>query len=321
MEKHGRVKSLKIDREFDQKLAKLPHGWVFYALRSETGYLYSGISARLPAKLNSLWQRTADDPLLQELFTQAHTLEYEVLPDSMSALILFKSFVMDHHPKYQHRILPWADYVYLALDSQRFPFISIQQYSNDDWLYVGPFRSRFFLVDLMDTLSRILKLPNCETGTFPCQKFDQGICRGWCLALATSRQTEMEHDLDKLDTLLKETFLHPQNGILEMVQAERDRYFDDLEFAKADLLDDEISLLSRYRDWLNFLYVAKELSFESPRVSIAQGQLIRAELKGRQYQFPLDNPSYRDNEKLALPLATVDEMKIIYDYIKERTHA
>ena len=310
-----------ITKDIVQELKGLPQGWVFYALKSDTKYLYAGIGQRVGRKLYGYWLQSREDRLLAELFEQAQTLEYREMPDSMSAFILLKSFVMDHYPIYQHRIYPWADYVYLAMDSHRFPFISIQQFSNDDWQYIGPFQSRFFLVDLLDTLSRIVKLPFCETGTFPCYKFEKEICRGWCLALSTSKETELEHDLDKLDILLKETFLRPENGILEMVQKERDSYFEALEFAKADLLDDEIALLSDYREWLKFLYAAKDLNWEEGDLRIEQGQLAQAKVNGRIYEFPIDRAEYRENEKLAIPLSITDEMKIIYDYIKERANA
>lgn len=309
-----------ITKDIVSEMKSLPKGWVFYALKSDTEYLYAGIGKGAGRKLHGYWLSSREDRLLAELFEQAQTLEYLPMPDGMSALIQLKSFAMDHHPSFQHRIYPWEGYVYLALDSHRFPFVSIQQFSNDDWEYIGPFRSRFFLVDLLDSLSRIVKLPFCETGTFPCEKFDSGICRGWCLALSTTAETELEHDLDKLDALLKETFMHPQNGILELVQRERDAYFDQLEFAKADLLDDEIRLLAGYRDWLNFLYVAKDLSREEDGFSIQQGQLAQAVVNGRTYDFPIDRAEYRDNEKLAIPLSITDEMKIIYDYIKERAN-
>lgn len=310
-----------ISKDIVRELKRLPKGWVFYALKSDTEYLYAGISRQAGRKLHEYWQKSREDRLLAEVFGKAKTLEYCPVPDAISALAKLKSFAMDHHPVYQHRIYPWEGYVYLALDSHRFPFIGIQEYSNDDWQYIGPFRSRFFLIDLLDSLSRIVKLPFCETGTFPCEKFDKEICRGWCLALSTASETELEHDLDKLDALIKETFMHPQNGILEMVQKERDAYFDDLEFAKADLLDDEIRLLATYRDWLNFLYVAKDLSWEEGDIRIENGQLAQAKIDGKIYEFPIDRAEYRENEKLAIPLSITDEMKIIYDYIKERAHA
>lgn len=310
-----------IIKDNDNQWDSLPKGWAFFALKSNAEYLYMGISARLGSRLKNIWQNALADKLYQELIDQADSFEFQLVPDSLSALIMLKALQMEHNPSFQHRLQPYREYVYLALDSHRFPFVSIQEHSNDDWQYLGPFRSRFFLMDVIDTISRILKLPYCETGTYPCNKFDRGICRAWCLALAPARETELEHDLDKLHTLLQESFVHPQNGILEMVESERNKYFDDLEFAKADLLDDEINLLKAYRHWLSFLYVAKDLAFESPQISIEKGQLKRAELNGKTYNFPIDNPPYRENELLALPLAAVDEMKIIYDYIRERAHA
>lgn len=299
----------------------LPDGYLCFVLKSNEEYLYIGISAKLSTRLKSIWNKAEKDHIYQELISAASTLEYNLMPDSMSALILQKCLIAQHHPQFQQRLRPWQNYVYLALDSHRFPFISIQEHSGDDWLYLGPFRNRFFVTDVIQSISRILKLPFCETGSYPCDKFDKGTCRGWCLALAPARETELEHDLDKLDTLLQESFIHPQNGILELMQNERDAYFNNLEFAKADLLDDEIRLLKAYREWLNFLYVAKDLEFESPQLCIQHGQLVRAELNGKSYRFPADLPEYRANERLALPLAAVDEMKIIYNFIKERANA
>lgn len=313
--------SREIDKNTDFKALELPKGWVFYVIAQDEKPLYSGISARLLGRLNSFSQRAQDDKLIDEMMERANFLSYEELDNSFAALVLQKCFVMDNLPEYQNRILPWENYVYLGLDSHRFPFISIEEHTNDDWQYIGPFRSRLFLAEMMDTLSRILKLPHCETGSYPCDKFDRDICRGWCLSLMPSQESNIVHDLGKLDSLLKEAWMHPNNGVLEMVQNERDAYFNDLEFIKADLLDDEVELLSGYRDWLNFLYVAKDLNLETDDFLIRNGQLLEARLGSRYYHFPADFPEYRPNETLALPLAKCDEMKIIYDYIRELNNA
>ncbi|HNQ42986.1 MAG TPA: hypothetical protein PKI59_01080 [Candidatus Cloacimonadota bacterium] len=295
----------------------LPRGWVFYALSGKQGYLYAGYTSRLASHLQYLKQR--DDS--QEMISQARQLEYLEAKDGFTALVHFKCFLASQAPAYQYQISLSKEYVYLALDARRYPFVSIQEHTNDDWQYLGPFRSRFFLGDVIDTLSRILKLPFCETGSFPCDKFDRQICRGWCLALAPAEASRQVQDLDKLETLLKEAYLHPNNGIVEMIQRERDKYFNDLEFARADLLDDEIQLLSRYREWLNFLYTAKALNFEHEELTITAGQLARVRTEKREFHFPVDNPEYRENEYLAYPLNMVDEARIIYDHLREKTDA
>lgn len=312
------MQSIKIIEGIVLEPDKLPQGWCFYAFGGSDGYLYCGYSARLKAKLEVLKQKAEGDPWVKVLLAEADRLEVMDFDDALGALVRYKAFLQEEAPKYQSRLLPWENYVYLALDNLRFPFVSIQEHTNDDWQYIGPFRSRFFLADVMDTFSRILKIPYCETGSYPCDKLYNGMCRGWCQSL--DEKSESEHSLDKLKDLLQEAFLHPNNGILELVQKERDAYFDDLEFAKADLLDDEIELLKDYRDWLNFLYLAKDLNYDSDELVVRNGMLAEAVQGERRYTFPVDETEYRGNERLALPLAAVDEMRMIYNYIRERTH-
>ena len=326
--------TVNLDKKLDFADDIFPKAWVFYRLRSDSAVLYTGYCARLSAKMRQFMAQTQDDPLISELISKSKYLDYEVQDSALAALARYKINLQHEAPEYQFRIHPFRYYVYLALDAYRFPFISIQETTNDDWQYLGPWRSRFFLVDTIDSLCRILKLPYCETGTYPCYKLDEGLCRGWCMNLVEAPQEPAEdheakaaeapateHSLEKLETLLKETFMHPNNGIYEMVQKEREAYFEDLEFAKADLLDDELWLLGKYRDWLNFLFVAKNLEYSDAIYEIRGGQLISATYEGKNYHFTSDNPPYRENEALALPLNKVDEMKVIYDYIREQINA
>jgi excinuclease UvrABC nuclease subunit len=305
---------LVFDKHIKNQFDTLPSGWAYFALKSSEGYLYSGYTAKLSRKLTFLQNKAEEGGLYKEMWAKAISVEYTLHTQNMDALIQHKAFLAENVPEYQHRLLPWADYAYLALDATRYPFITVVEHTNDDWLYLGPFRSRFFLADLIDTLSRILKLPYCESGTFPCEKFDQDTCRGWCLSLAPAKESGAEDGLDKLDALLKEAYLHPENGILELVQKERDHYFDDLEFIKASLLDDEIELLAKYRDWLNFLYVGKQLEFETDNVKVSGGRIVWAKHGGREFNFALDSTAYRANEALAMNLEIVDESRILYDY-------
>lgn len=309
---------LVLDKHNTNQYDSLPKGWAYFALQSKEGVLYSGYTAKLALRMQVLTNKAEDNGLYAEMMKQATTLEYTMHSDSISALIHYKAAVLESLPLYQHRLPAWENYVYLALDAHRMPFISITEHTNDDWLYLGPFRNRFFLSDVLDIYARILKLPSCESQSYPCEKYRQGDCRGWCLSLSGKQDNESEHSLEKLDSLLKEAFLHPENGILEMVQKTRDDYNNDLEFQKAGLLDDEIELLSKYRDWLIFLYNAKNLNHESEKLSVQQGKITRCVYENREYNFPADNTSYRENEALALNMEAVDESRIIYDYLRKR---
>lgn len=306
-----------LDKTIKNQYDSLPQGWTWFLLKSGTAELYSGYTANLKSRISFLRDKATEGGPDKEMWDKANRLSWQSCDNSMQALILYKCMLQESSPEYQYRLLPYRDYAYLGLNSTRFPFISIQEHTQDDWLYLGPFRSRFFLADVIDTYARILKLPACETGTYPCEKFDSESCRGWCLHLAPGEESSHEHNLEKLDSLLKEAFVHPNNGILELLENERQAYFNDLEFEKASLLDDEIELLKKYKDWLAFLYVAKKLEIAEQDFKVQQGRLVWCRLNGKEHHFAVDNTEYRDIESLALNLDAVDEQRIIYEYVRK----
>ena len=293
---------------------ELPQGWVFFVFKKDDQALWCGYTPNLAQRLQVITNKAESDQQYAEMSESANILQYESYPQAMDALILYKVFCHTQHPTFQNVIRPCSDYVYLALDAYRFPFVSLRSDTNDDWLYSGPWRSRFFLVDVLDSLSRILKIPFCETSSFPCDKLDNGVCRGYCLALDDSEPTPDDVDLTKLDALLREAYLHPNNGIWEMLKQEKVKYFNELEFAKEDLINDEMEILAEYRDWLEFLYATKFISFATETIKVEKGLLIWCMLEGVEYSFPPLATQFRDNEKLALNLQDVDEARIIYDY-------
>ncbi len=306
--------SVKWDKNRCPGNIELPSGWVFYNFRQGERPLWCGITPNLAQRLKVIRQKAESDPRYGEIAALAESLQIESHPQAIDALIRHKVFLLQNQPEFQQKMRPSRDYVYLALDGHRFPFACLKEDTNDDWTYLGPWRGRFFLTDVMDTFARILKIPNCETDSHPCAKLDSRVCQGWCLAFAENLDEADKPDLDKLDVLLRETYLHPQNGILEMVTKERDRYFDDLEFAKADLLDEEIDKLSHYRDWLEFLYVTKSLSFSEDEFGVENGLLRWCVFEGVRYEFAHEPISYRANELLAINLNDTDEARLLYEH-------
>ena len=159
-----------------------------------------------------------------------------------------------------------------------------------------------------------MKLPSCNQGNWPCERLDESLCRGWCLNLDETSDPDPDISLEKLDALLQESLLLPRNGILEMIIRQRDAYFEDLEFEKAALLDDEIARMERYRDWIQFLRSSKTLNFDNDQFSVRNGLVSSCVWNGRDYHFPPDGTVYRSSEALALNLASVDEAKIVYEH-------
>ncbi|NLK49991.1 MAG: hypothetical protein GX294_05020 [Candidatus Cloacimonetes bacterium] len=311
------MQSIIIKKKDFQDFTSIPSGWSLIALKRDDEVLHLGYAGNVKRRINYLLQMADEDGSVGELMdacTQMQVWQYE---SALDTLVAYKVGLQNLNPSLQSNFRPWKDYAYLALNSQVFPFLKIAEDTNDDWLYVGPFRDRFFLVDVMDTVARILRLPSCETTDWPCEKLDEGLCAGYCRSLDAAHEEE-EYSLAKLDSLLKESFMRAENGILELLLGERNRYFDDLEFERADLLDDQTELLEKYRDWLIFLYSARHLSWEEDGLQVEDGRLRRVRFEGNDYLFAKDSTVYRPNEALALNLDSVDESRILYEYYQKK---
>jgi len=305
--------SLRADSE--DLIRKIPERWGVLGFWKCEELLYLAHTSDLQRKLSRML--SSKDPVtpLRELIEEADSVGFEDHPDGVSALIAYKVKMLGEPPLYNNRILQSQDYVYLALDAHRFPFIGVQDYTVGDWVYLGPFRSRFQLMDVIDTFSRILLLPHCDTGQYPCHR--QGsTCKGWCLNLDAEegKAKAGENTLDRLEHLIKEVYLYPQDAIINTLRGKRKRLFDELEFELCEGIDVELGLVGEYYDWLRFLHRAKALSFETASIGVDSGQLSWAEHKGKVYHFPVSHPEYRPNELLALAKEIVDESRILYEY-------
>lgn len=297
------------------KAAQLPAGWAIISFTGDGLTQWCGFTANPAHRFAAMRQRTGDDRNVSALFSATDTVSVRYCATAIDALKRYRAIIHDHNPPYQQQIRHTSGYAYLALDARRFPYISIQDHTNDDWIYAGPFRSRFFLMDVLDSICKIMQLPSCETDEWPCEKLDNGQCRGYCRAMDETASLP-EINAEKLNALLKEAFLRPDNGISAMLKHERDRYFDDLEFEKADLFNQEIERLDKYSDWLRFLFTGKLLTWDDADFSVRNGLLSRCVVDGKEYHFAVSSTEYRDNETLAMNLDTVDEAKVIYDYYK-----
>jgi excinuclease UvrABC nuclease subunit len=300
-----------------QQIAKLHEDTGVIAFHQGQDLLFATETVNLRFTTAKLLSLKDDDNAISELFSLAETVSIQSTATGTDAIIQ-KKLLLEHAPaEGQLNIQLWKDYVYLAINPGEFPFIKITEYTEEDWFYIGPFRSRFFLTDLMGLMSRLLKLPNCDVKSGSCEKYDDGRCRGWCVLInsesgQTSEEKAEQPNLQKLDALLKEAFVHPDNSLMDMIAKEKQKYEDNLEFAKAELLKPEIDLLKRYKEWLIFLYKIKTLNYVTNKVSVKNGQLVVFKADGKEHANPYISIPYRTNEVLAINKNMLDEARILY---------
>ncbi|MBM4403128.1 MAG: hypothetical protein FJ042_01885 [Candidatus Cloacimonetes bacterium] len=300
----------------NEVIRKFPERWGLLGFWKGEELLYLVKSSDLRRKLKRMLDIDDSASPVRELIHEADSVGFEVHFNAVSALIAEKVMLLGEQPFYNNRLQPYRDYVYLALDARRFPFVGVQDYTMEDWVYIGPFRSRFYLMDMIDAFSRWLLLPCCETGQYPCGRRDGNVCRGWCLNLDDEgkEQPQPEYTLDKLEQLIKAVYVYPQDALMKLLHQERKRSFDELEFSKCEMIDYDLNIVGEYYDWLSFLHQAKELNFETETFGVDSGQLSWAKVDGREYRFAVLNPEFRPNELLALLKETVDESRILYEF-------
>ncbi len=284
---------------------------------SNTDLLYITDAVNLKNKMIKLFSRKEEDLNLRELFRNSLYIQIDETPNALDALLSAKLILEKGKPEFNQIINEWKEYVYLAINPTEFPYVKITEYTEEEWFYLGPFKNRFFLKDIMELMSKLLQLPHCDDKQGPCGKQNNSLCRGWCMLVKSELSIDPEDKIEtpnisKLDALLKEAYVHPDNGLLEMIQIEKNKYEDSLQFIKADLLSTQIDLLKRYKNWLIFLYKAKIMSFESKKVKVRNGQLIGFNMDGIEHYNPFIEIPYRPNEILAMNKNLVDDAWILY---------
>lgn len=310
------MKRILLDQIDNQFLSNLPeeNGVICFWKGSEL--LYSTFTVNLRYTLRLLFARQEEDENIKDLLSQAELLEIEETNSGLDALMRDIQLKSRQEVTFSQRIQLWKNYVYLAINPAEFPFVKIAEYSDEDWFYIGPFRSRFFLADVIELMQKLLKLPFCEVKEGPCEKAGEEMCREWCSLIKVElnrREEEAKHpNLEKLDALLKEAYVHPDNKLIDLISREKQKYDNKLEFTKGDFLNSDLKLLTRYREWLIFLYQIKNLNKVTENVVIKGGQLIRFKIGTQLYEKPYIHVKYRPNEILALNKNLLDEARILY---------
>ena len=146
-------------------------------------------------------------------------------------------------------IKPWKEYSYLTINFDAPPFIKITDDTVGDDYYIGPFRSRFVMNDILDIFSDMFKLPRCADDNFPCERLSQELCLGFC-------QNKL---IEALPEMLNRLMMVPNKELIQKLTVQHEDLLNLIQIQKADILAEQISLLKRYYKHLLFAYISQFL--------------------------------------------------------------
>ncbi len=301
---------MKILMKDELAIQKLPEIRATYYLTDGKSVIFAGLTSNLFARINKFREQRKDDDKVNEMLEKAEDLVYEIQLTDMDSLIWYKTLIKSFTPYYNDYINIWENYSYLAIDWEKAPYLSIKENTQSNHLYLGPFRSRFFISDLLSVMNKYIKLPICPDKPEICEMKETTRCISTCT----------RGDLKELKTLLHNYYLSTNNDLADKLGQKYNDYHNDLLFIKAEEIKIEAKILLKYYKNLNFLNKTKGLTQTleiDNRVYFIEDGLL-AEVSGKEsinFRDLNRKIPYRENEVLAVNKNQLDERWIVFNFL------
>lgn len=173
-------------REKANKLPLLPG--VYIMLDKSGEVIYVGKAKALKNRVSSYF-RGEHVGKTQALVSKIDDFNVIVAASEFEALVLENSLIKRHQPYYNILLKDDKTYPFLRLDVKSpYPrFSVVNRVSKDEACYFGPYGGRSVTKEIIETVSKALKLPLCgrrfprDIGRErPCLNYHLGQCYGWC---------------------------------------------------------------------------------------------------------------------------------------------
>ncbi len=269
--------------------------------------LYVIYTFNLRRKFEQLSKST--DRHIFQLLSLTDTIYYEKHDNLFDSFMNYKVILYSHHPEYNGLLEDYRDFVYLAVSFDRVPYFKISEQTLENHWYLGPFRNRFFPLDLLDTMNRLYKFPLCESSNYPCELLKTEDCNGLCLT-----------DKKELFNLIVQNYMFFNIDNQSKLKSEINNANDNLLFKKAESLKQKLKIIEKYYDLIYFFHITKHLDLETQdkRIKIKNGLLSEISMNDLPIDFPLIDGVYRNNEYLAFSKNELNERWIIYNHFRRK---
>lgn len=293
--------------EIDEQ--KIPSETGVFILFDDSKILYISKTTNLDKSIKQLFKVAKDDKNIFQLVSQTSEIAFEEHSSIFSALVHQKKVENSTHLEFNSIIKPYEKYVYLGINFNEPPYMKVVEDTQQKLFYVGPFKDRFFLFDLLDAMAELFQFPLCpDEKPYPCERYKNDKCPGWCI--------KNKHETYK-QAILK--YIIPTEELTSSKQKEYEELFDDLQFEKAEYLKENIQLVEKYVEYLKFFKITKNLNLEfnenNRTFLIKDGRLNGIVEDAKRDEFPLVSVELRENEFLAFNKDQLAERWIVYKYL------
>ena len=285
------------------KLIKhIPKSKGFFVLYNKEEALYVKSTENLNKFIALYTDKDSENESIVSISEQLERIEYLETNTLMEAFLEEQKIIDNFNPLFNKIIKPYYKYVYLGINYNNNPYFKVCDDTTEDYIYLGPFRSSFFINDVLDAFANLFKLPRCQdAGKTGCDRLHENLCLGFC-------QNRLG---EALPNLINYMLLMPNKEIIDKLNEEHEIMLENLNYPMAENLKAQIDLLIKYYKHVLFFHTSKyiEGTFElkNQKIEINNGVLSS-------YNKLIDD--YRkENEALAYDKSEFDHRWIIFDFI------
>ena len=272
--------------------------------------LYIGKTSNLKKSLNNILSLNPENKTLFKLVSLTEKVSFTEFPSLFLALVEEKKLLDKFLPEYNILLKPYLDYVYLGIDIAGVPYFRVVENTQENLYYLGPFRDRFFLYDLLDTMGELFQFPVCEDEKYPCKRLKEKKCYGWCVK-----------DNTEIGKVIVDSYLQVNKKVTEDLKVKEEELSKDLHFIKVEQLKKQITMIEKFYDQIRFMHATKnldvELNIKETTITINKGMISEIREDSTFFHFPEISPQYRDNELLAFDKEQLSERWIIYSHLQK----
>lgn len=240
-------------KEIDLKLLAIPEKPGVYQYFDKGGtIIYVGKAKNLKKRVNSYFNKTADNGKTRMLVSKICDIKYIVVDSELDALLLENNLIKELQPKYNIQLKDNKTYPWICIKNEPFPRVfSTRKFIRDGSKYFGPYPSVHVINTLLELIREIYPLRTCslllsdekiqKNSYKVCLEYHIGNCKAPCVGLESvesySKYTE------EIEHILKGNL----NNVIRTLKEQMNAAALEMRFEEAAIIKDRISTIERYR--------------------------------------------------------------------------
>ncbi len=235
-------------------IARLPNKPGVYQYFNDKGkIIYVGKAKSLKSRVSSYFNKDQQHGAkITYLVRQIANIEVIVVETEIDALLLENNLIKKYQPRYNVLMKDDKTYPWICIKKEAFPRIfSTRHIIKDGSQYFGPYASGKMMHTMLDLIRQLYTIRTCKLNLSAnsiktkkykvCLEYHIGKCKAACIGNET--EEEYQQYIDEIKELLKGNIHTVKNNLKKQMM----RLAEDMEFEKAQILKDKITLLDRYQ--------------------------------------------------------------------------